>query len=306
MQELLETFSPTIFFETGSLDGRNAALASQYFNEVHTVELSKALFNDARRKTAQCKNVRVYHGSSPDIINAVSPALRGRILFWLDAHYSGGATVLSNDDISDPESVTAIRKELQAIKNCGISDCVILIDDIRGFGSIIDDTEYLGCWAYPAIQEVCAMGKNINPNFSFALLGDILLMYDATKFTPNLSCVVKACTQSRLYNGNNLTDHELIAHERTIMHATGSEKEYIEFLYKQMTNCKDPLFHHDLWYALVSMGEKNWQQALDALEKVPTRVENLNKRRQDVQVVREYKHWRIDKYKECILQNMIS
>jgi len=304
LQELADTFSPRIFFETGTFNGKSAALAAQYFAEVHTVELGKEMFEEARQATAQCKNVRLYLGSSPDMIKSVSPALEGRILFWLDAHYSGGKTVMSSDDTSDPDAITAIRNELQAIKDNGISDCIILIDDIRGFGSRINDTEYLGCWAYPTLQEVYAMGKEINPNFSGALIGDIFLMYDATKFSPNLSKTVKACTQSRLYDGHNLSDQELLEGEHDIMRTSGAEKEFIKSLYKEMTGWKDPMFHHDLWYALVSMGEQNWKEALDALEKIPTRVEYFTKRRESVQIQRPYSHWRINSYKERVLQNM--
>lgn len=296
IQELINTFHPTILVETGTYNGKNAVAASPFFSEVHTVELSKTLFNQAMQTVSGHNNIRLYYGSSPEIITQIGPSLKGRILFWLDAHYSGGNTALSNDNISDPEAITAIRKELKAIKNANIAECTILIDDIRGFGSVINETDYLGCWAYPPLQEVCAMGKEINPHFSFALVGDILIMYDAALCTPQFSPIVTACTQDRLYDGNNLSDEALLACEHTIMHAEGEEKLFIKHLYKQMTEYGDPLFHYDLWYALVAMGEKNWKEALIALDKVPLRIQG--------KTIREYKHSRLEEYRKNIKESL--
>ena len=296
IKELCDTFHPDVFFETGTFNGKNARLVASYIDHVHTVELSDVMYRQARSSLAHVKNVSLYRGSSPEIITQVATQLEGHVMFWLDAHYSGGDTALNSDDISDPDGVTAIRNELRAIKDADITDCTILIDDVRGFGAEINDTEFLGCWAYPSIQEVCRMAKEINPNFAFALLGDILMIYDAQKYRPAFSSVVCACTQSRLYDGYNLIDEQLLAHERIIMHAQGKEKAFIKDLYRRMTDYKDPMFHHDLWYGLVSIGEGNWQEAAVALKKVPNRVEYLDKRRATVHTPRTYQHWRIDQY----------
>ncbi len=121
-------------------------------------------------------------------------------------------------------------------------------------------------------------------------------MYDATKHNPNLSPVVRACTESRLYDGANLTDQQLLDHEEAIMVAQGNEKAFISDLYRKMTDYKDPLFHHDLWYGLVAMGSNAWQEALTALEKVPHRLEYFSKKRQPISKHLQYDRWRIKKY----------
>lgn len=296
IQELVATFKPDVFIETGTFNGLNAKTVAPYFKQIHTVELSRALYEQARSVLSESPNVNLYWDSSPSTIAKLAPELKGHILFWLDAHYSGENTAMSNDDTNDPEAITSIRKELQTIKEHNLQNCTILIDDIRGFGVIVNDTEYLGCWAYPSVQEVCELGRQINPNFEFALLGDILLMYDGTQFSPNVSPVAQACTASRLYDGRNLSDDELLAHEQVIMHARGAERDFIVDLYDRMTDWKDPLFHHDLWYALVSMGAGNWQEALVGLNKVPNRLEYFNKRRETVSKPLPYSHWRIQKY----------
>jgi hypothetical protein len=301
IQQLVEEFKPDIFFETGTYDGGTTTVAASFFKQVYTVELSEELYKTAAHSLTLLPNVSMYCDSSPAMIKKVVPTFDGRILFWLDAHFSGGNTVRSNDDTSDPDAYTAIRKELAAIKECNIQNCTILLDDIRGFGSVIDGIEYLGCWAYPSIQEVCRLGREINPNFSFALLGDMLLMYDTTQFRPSFSPVVEACTATRLYDGTDLTDEQLVAYEKVIMHAQGVEREFITTLYRWMTDWKDALFIHDLWYGLINMGSGDWTEALVALHKVPTRVEVLNKQQQCTNTCLSYDHWRINHYIACAM-----
>lgn len=296
VQELVATFKPDVFVETGTYNGMNAKTIAPYFKQIHTIELSRELYEQARSTLAGVPNVSVYWDNSPAMIAKLAPQLEGHIMFWLDAHYSGENTAMSNDDTNDPEAITSIRKELKIIKEKNLTNCTILIDDMRGFGGIVDDIQFLGCWAYPSVQEVCRLGREINPNFAFALLGDILLMYDSTKFSPNFSPVAKACTASRLYDGCNLSDDELLAHEQVIMHAQDAEKDFIIDLYRRMTDWKDPMFHHDLWYGLVCMGSGNWHEALVGLNKVPNRLEYYNTRRETVHNQLQYNHWRIQHY----------
>ena len=304
LKKMQATFQCDVFVETGTYDGKTARAAAPFFREIHTVELHEDLFKNAQSYLGNLSNIKIYRGASAKIIKKAAPQIKGRILFWLDAHYSGEGTAMSNDNPYDPQAITPICQELKAIKKSNVKDCVILIDDIRGFGSVIDGVEYLGCWAYPSIQEVCALCRKINHNFEFALLGDTLLMYDATKYSPPLSAVVRACTQSRLYDGKNFTDQQLIEHEKVIMNAQNEEKAFIADLYKKMTDYKDPLFHHDLWYGLTALDTQNWQEALGALSKVPNRLEYFSKSRRKVSKSLRYDHWRIEQYLDTAEYNL--
>lgn len=296
MHEVNATFHPDIFVETGTYRGYTARTAASIFKEVFTVEYSESLYNRAQKLLEPYSNVRIYHDSSPDMIRRIAPQLNGHTFFWLDAHYSGGETVLSNSNERDADAVTPVRHELRAIKESGITDCTIAIDDIRGFGTVINGVEYLGCWAYPSLQEIEVLAREINPNFVCALVGDILLIYDAMRFSPTLSPIVQVCTATRLYDGSNLTDDSLIACENVIMQASDDEKACITNLYLRMTPCKDPLFWHDLWFGLVSMGSQSWNEALAALEKVSNRYETLTKHKEVVNRHIPYQHPRIANY----------
>jgi hypothetical protein len=154
------------------------------------------------------------------------------------------------------------------------------------------------------VQELCALGLTINPNFDFALLGDCLLMFDKTKYQPNISPVVRACTKSRLFDGNNCSEQELAQCEFDIMHnSKPEEKAFIKHLYNLLTNYKDPVFHHDLWYGLVCMGQNNWTEAKTALAKVGVRKQYFNKKREEDNKLLCYNPERIQNYIKIVEQH---
>lgn len=305
MESFVDVFHPDIFIETGTYSGETACNVAKFFKQVHTVELSFDLYEKAKIQLEDIANITVYYGNSAQFLQDIVPSCKGTILFWLDAHYSGGKTAFSNSDENCANAVTAIREELQAIAKTGVADCIILVDDMRGFGSTINGVEFLGCWAYPSIGHVCDLGRKINKNFEFVLLGDSLLMYDKTRYAPDFSPIVKACTISRLYDGSNYSENQLLEAERTIMqYVTPEERNFIISLYQSMTSYKDPLFHHDLWYACVCMGQGDWKEAETALMKVPERREYYNKNRQAVNTLRQYNPSRFEQYFAKIKANI--
>jgi len=293
LQMIRDVFHPDIFFETGTYMGQTTAQVAPFFKEIHTVELHDRLFAEAQAKLKRFKNVTVHHDKSQNAITRVVPNLDGTILFWLDAHFSGEGTATSSDDHKDPNAFTAIRYELQAIKDSGIKNSIILIDDVRGFGTQIGKQEFLGCWAYPTLQEVKRDLLEINPHYEVVLLGDILMAYDADLYQPEFSDAVLACTKTRFYDGSNLTDAELQNATQVIMHMPEHEKELIRFLYTSMTDYKDPMFWHDYWYGLTELGAGNFELARTALEKVKKMVRNDSGSF-------AYDHWLVDAYlQEC-------
>ncbi len=288
-------FQPDIFIETGTYNGGTCSNAAPYFKEIHTSEIHPQLFQSSQKKLHNYEHIHVYNEPSYETFERILPHLNGKMLFWLDAHYSGEGTSLSFNDDKNSEAITAIRKELKTIKQFCKSECLILIDDIRGFGTKINDTKFLGCWAYPTMQEVTELILDINPGFEIVLLKDTLLAYDK-KYTVSISPVAKACTMTRLYDGHNLSDTELLDAEKVIMNAQGIEKDAIGSLYTQMTNCKDPLFIHDLWYGLINMGDKNYRKALEALIKISPRIQFLDENKNSTNITIDYNHWRINHY----------
>ncbi len=282
LTELKEVFKIDVFVETGTYDGSTALRAATFFQQVYTVEFSPSIFEQAQRKLAATSNVQIFHDSSPHFLEKIIPQCKGSILFWLDAHYSGGSTAMSTANISDPEAMTPIRNELKAIARSGVQDCVILVDDIVYFGSTIGEKDYLGDWAYPTIHELKKIGLQINLHFEFALLGAQLLMYDKRKFNPPLSKLISACTQMRLYDGTNMSQNDLKWAEKVIMSIEGPEKIYMIHICKHIMQWDVPLFYHDLWYGLICIGNQEWHEAESAMEKVTSKLFDDLKLRQRI------------------------
>lgn len=285
LKQLQEIFDITIFVETGTYYAHTTQEAASIFSSIHTIELHPVLAQRAKNMFANQHHITVHWGSSPEIFTQLLPSLKnqGRILFFLDAHYSGDDTVAGPEGTSAADGITAIRKEITAIKESGIQDCVILIDDIRGFGTRTEGLEFTGCWAYPPLQDICKKLLEINNNFESMLIGDILLTYDKTKHTVPLSPMVKACTMSRLFDGSNYSEQELLEAERTIALSQGEERTFIKTLCQSMNIYNDPEFHHQLWYGLLAIGENKLNEAAQAFDKV---------------LKRSYKHSRLQRYAE--------
>ncbi len=263
LNQMKKIFNIDIFVESGTYNGGTTEIASKIFNEVHTIELDKKMFSEAKNKFQHNKKIFVYEGSSAEIFKTLLPDLEKNknVLFFLDAHYCGQGTAVDKEGPDSGDGITAIRKEINAIKNSKTENCVIIVDDIRGFGTKIDDKEFIGCWAYPTVQDVCSNLLEINSKFVFYLVGDMLLAYDKTKYAVDFSPIVKACTVSRLFDGSNYTNDEVIEAELIISKVDGPEKEFLKKLCEGMNHYKDPEFHHELWSGLMCLGEQIGKRA---------------------------------------------
>ena len=129
-QKMVTFFNPTIFIETGTYLGNTTLNAIEFFKEIHTIELSMPLYQKASERFKNVENITTYHGDSSEVLKQVLPKMHGKILFWLDAHCSGGITAGEGRD--------PLMDEIRAIRVNRIKNAVILIDDIRGWGTFIN------------------------------------------------------------------------------------------------------------------------------------------------------------------------
>ncbi|OGP85395.1 MAG: hypothetical protein A2V87_08025 [Deltaproteobacteria bacterium RBG_16_58_17] len=152
-QRLLEIgqhFKCDTFLETGTYLGDTVRVVKDYFDIVISVELSKELYQRNKERFSNCRNVMLWCGSSGNLMSDVLCHVgSGRILFWLDAHYSGEGTARGEQDCP-------LLSELAAIAGTDRHDHCILIDDALCF------THTPG---YPTIGEIRKMLLNINPAF---------------------------------------------------------------------------------------------------------------------------------------------
>jgi hypothetical protein len=154
-QSMLEY--PT-FIETGTFMGDMSAYACSLFSQVHTVELSPTLAQQATERLAGNTNAAVHTGDSGQVLRRLLPTIDVPCFFWLDGHYSGGVTARGETD-------TPIARELMAIADCCTRPAAIFIDDARVFGT--DD-------AYPTLEETITLLRGIDPAFYIGVTSDII------------------------------------------------------------------------------------------------------------------------------------
>ncbi|MFB3916265.1 MAG: hypothetical protein ACE14M_06025 [Terriglobales bacterium] len=126
-----------MLIETGTYFGDTITATQNHFSEIYSIELSPDLYKRAKKHFDGHLNVHLFQGDSGDVLKNILPAVKGRPLFWLDAHYSEGITARGAVD-------TPIMEELGTIFAL-CPNCVVLIDDARLFD---------GTNSYPKLSEL--------------------------------------------------------------------------------------------------------------------------------------------------------
>lgn len=256
MKKMKKTFQVDVLVETGTFTGDTAAKARDIFKEIHTIELSPHYHSYATQKLSGYPNIHCHLGHSGDVLNKIIPQINGRILFWLDAHWSGSDTAKGNTN-------SAICEEITAIKRSGVKDSVILIDDIRAFQGFSESvTEFYG--GYPSINRLKELILEINSDYEFWIIGDVALAYPSQEAVAP-SSLVKACTQSRLFDSLSASDGlQIIAEEKTILNAAYvKESKNIMNIYNAFATdaFQNLTYHYSLWEGLVFLGRHDYKKA---------------------------------------------
>lgn len=125
---LRRQFQISTFVETGTFRGDTALFASRHFPSVITLEGSPVLYERARIQLARCPNVQCIRGDSREQLSRIATQLQRPVLYWLDAHWSGGETFGQTAECP-------LLAELSAIYSSKCTPYVV-IDDARFFVSL--------------------------------------------------------------------------------------------------------------------------------------------------------------------------
>ncbi|MGD9110566.1 MAG: hypothetical protein PVG93_06455 [Phycisphaerales bacterium] len=125
ISKLKDVFSISTFVETGTYKGSTACWASGVFDRVITIEASEGLYQEVTEKYRDVGNIEFIYGDSRERLRDVIAKLEGPSIFWLDGHWSGGATYGVN-------SQCPLIEEIEIINNSEYEH-FILIDDARYF-----------------------------------------------------------------------------------------------------------------------------------------------------------------------------
>jgi hypothetical protein len=166
MRYLADAMGLRVFFEGGTYKGGTALLASGMFGKVFTVERSESMFAVAKTTIGSVANITMLKG---DTRNHLQPVLEQQddILFWLDAHWSGGETYGQGDEcplITELEIIFRFRKNY-----------AILIDDARLFLAPPPKPHVLGDW--PTIK---AIVRAIPEDWDMLVYDDVMYLLPGT------------------------------------------------------------------------------------------------------------------------------
>jgi hypothetical protein len=138
---IIERSATTTFVETGTFHGESLAYATSLpFAQLHSIELSHALHEDARIAFAHDARVHPHHGDSATVLPAVLADVRDRCLLWLDAHYCFLDSARGPKDCSLLEELDAVLAHEQRLG----TQHVIVIDDHHILGTGPDDPWLVG------------------------------------------------------------------------------------------------------------------------------------------------------------------
>jgi predicted O-methyltransferase YrrM len=127
-------FKYDTFVETGTHMGHTAFEMAQYMKRVDTIEIKKDLYDGCKavRDQHNIANVNLHLGDSTTVLSKILDTLDKECIFFLDGHYSHGATGKGDKDVP-------LLEELQQINNKHNYDSIIIIDDARLFGTKMDE-----------------------------------------------------------------------------------------------------------------------------------------------------------------------
>ncbi|MEA3442245.1 MAG: hypothetical protein U9R04_01975 [Chloroflexota bacterium] len=161
IEKFQDEFNLPVFIETGTYLGHTVKAVKNNFQDIYSIELNDDLFVRANRMFSKFSHIHIIHGDSSRVLPELLPSICGECLFWLDAHYWGGVT-------GELALKSPVTQELGAIRNHPIKGHVILIDDARLFK---------GQDGWPALQEVFALLRRINPYYAVEVKDDIIRAY---------------------------------------------------------------------------------------------------------------------------------
>jgi hypothetical protein len=162
--------------ETGTLFGEGTNYLSNFFSNVHTIEIQKELYTNAMNRFSKNPSITCHLGDSPFVIKELSKKLypKDGIVFYLDAHWSGDHSVdwknskwkgydidtgCRNNDPKDPVNQNPLLEELKIIIDNFPQQLIIYIDDMDKFNyqtgeSIVDCCFNGENWTHINIQKI--------------------------------------------------------------------------------------------------------------------------------------------------------
>ncbi len=142
-------FPESTWIETGTYLGETTEFISMNSRQVYSIEPEPLLFENAKKKLENIKNIEIINGTSEEVMPLLLSKISGNVNFWLDGHYSAGVTFKGEKDTPILDELNCIGENLARFgKVC------IMIDDVRCFNPMIDEYS-----SYPALDVLVDWAK---------------------------------------------------------------------------------------------------------------------------------------------------
>ena len=168
---LSKSMKLTTVVEGGTYLGGTALSLSKEFQRVYTIEKSDVMFEKARNNIGEKTNITLLRGDTRDHLQLLVSDI-DNVLFWLDAHWSGGETYGEQDECP-------LLKELDIIFNSPMKNYAILIDDARLFLAPPPLPHLVENW--PSIKQIAGI---VPTSFDMLVHEDVIYIVPAEIETP--------------------------------------------------------------------------------------------------------------------------
>lgn len=126
-----------ICIETGTYLGENAALLSEYYEKVYTIELSGDLFRRAKKRLSRIENVECIHGDTAVVLPNLLSTVSESVCFYLDAHWFFSKIRGHLRRIIAKENPFPLHAELKAIASRQPPTVdIVIVDDVHLWGTM--------------------------------------------------------------------------------------------------------------------------------------------------------------------------
>jgi len=154
-----EEYQCTTLIETGTFYGQMTHAMAGIFEKVISIEISSKLAIGNQKQFQAYPNITILHGDSSQLLSQAIALSSGKILFWLDGHYSGKGTGIGQE-------ISPILRELDAIAISGITEYCLIIDDRRLFENGTD---------YPEVGILLNKLRELSPTYEVVYDRDALI-----------------------------------------------------------------------------------------------------------------------------------
>ncbi len=112
-EKLIKKFKIKNIIETGTSKGDSTKEFSKMIENVYTIESVKKTYLFSKEILKDFDNVKIYLGSSPDVLRKILPFIKGNTLFFLDAHWGYYFPII--DELKEISKINSFSKSVIVI-----------------------------------------------------------------------------------------------------------------------------------------------------------------------------------------------